>query len=104
MIAYAKDAVDAAKRNFQEDLDYSPDSIARLEAIVGRQHEEYSKGSKPTEEQLHTFCKMWGAYLGEVLRKRHGGEWSQPADGPFQGNGAEDNLNHCYQVAIQHQP
>jgi hypothetical protein len=67
-----------------------------------------------------------GAYLGEVLHKRHGGKWSKPADGLFRGNyfltvhetqlsppskvykrivdGAEDNLNHYYQVAIQRQP
>jgi hypothetical protein len=85
MTAYAKDAVDAAKRNFKEDLDYSEESIRLLEKIVGRQNEEYVKGPKPSEQQLQTFSKMWGAYLGEVVRRHHGGEWTTPSDGIFQG-------------------
>ena len=85
MTAYAKDAVDAAKRSFQEELDYSESSIRILEKIVGRQHDEYIQGNKPSDQQLDAFCKMWGAYLGEVMRRHHGGEWSTPSEGIFKG-------------------
>ncbi len=27
---------------------------------------------------------MWGAYLGEVIRRRYGGQWSTSADGILQ--------------------
>ena len=85
MEAYAKDAVDTAAKGFQVTLDYSPESVALLEEIVGRQHDEFAKGDKPSDEKLQTFCKVWGAYLGEVMRRQRGGEWSVPKDGPFQG-------------------
>jgi hypothetical protein len=85
MVGYAKDAVDAAKRNFQQDLDYSEESVRRLEEVVGRQHQDYVKGSKPSDRDLDTFCKIWGAYLGEVIRKHHGGEWNTPTDGVYKG-------------------
>lgn len=85
MEAYAMDAVDSAKRGFQKDLDYSIASIAVLEEIVGRQHDAIGAGDVPTEEQLSTFAMTWGAYLGETIRKAHGGEWSRPVEGVYAG-------------------
>lgn len=123
MGAYAKDAVDHARSNFGVTLDFSEGSVRVLEELVGRQHDEYAKGNTPDEEGLETFCKMWGAYLGEVIRKQHGGEWTVASEGPFAGaylltigdtqmsppskiykrivDGPEDNLEHYYQVMIQ---
>ena len=36
------------------------------------------------EEQLTQASKMWGAYVGEVIRRRYGGQWSTAADGVLQ--------------------
>jgi hypothetical protein len=85
MIAYAKGAVEAARRDFQLELDYSEESIQHVETIVGRRHEEHVRKSAAADGGLDMFCKQWGAYIGEVVRKHHGGDWLIPADGPFPG-------------------
>jgi hypothetical protein len=30
---------------------------------------------RPTEEQVMSFAKAFGSYIGEVYRRSHGGEW-----------------------------
>lgn len=122
MAAYALDAVDHP-RSLGVTLDFSEDSVRSLEELVGKQHDEYAKGNAPDDEVLGTFCKMWGAYLGEVMRKHHGGDWTLDTDGLFAGayvlaigdsrmsppakvhkrivNGPEDNLEHYYRAMIQ---
>lgn len=81
MGAYAKDAVDVAKRNFQIDLDFSEESIQQIEAIASRQFAVIVEGDGPSDRNLETFCKIWGAYIGEVFRRHHGGEWVVPQEG-----------------------
>lgn len=117
MTAYAKDAVDAAEKRGVE-LDYSEQSIGLVEQIAAHQHSEI--GSAPSDKTIDTFAKIWGAYVGEVMRRHHGGTWSTPDSGPFQGqyvltigsaqtspvakaynrltNGDEDNLDIYYKV------
>ena len=34
------------------------------------------EGSEEVEEQMVMMCKLWGGYLGEVVRRRWGGEWA----------------------------
>jgi hypothetical protein len=70
---YAAQAVDAA-REFGADLDYSEDSLKKLEDILSRMKQQYA--DNPTQDQLDERCKMWGSYLGEVVRRRFGGTWS----------------------------
>ena len=67
--AYAEEAV-AAARKFQSSLDYSENSVMELETILAR-----LAGEMPLNDMSET-CKMWGSYLGEVVRRRFGGEWS----------------------------
>src|SRR5579864_4391297 len=67
--AYAEQAVkEAMALNAQ--LDYSENSLLDLEDLLGRL-------SWPAEsEAMSENCKIWGSYLGEVVRRRFGGEWS----------------------------
>lgn len=44
MVAYAEDAVDFARRNFAVDLDYSNQSIERIENIAARLYDTKPKG------------------------------------------------------------
>jgi hypothetical protein len=67
--AYAEEAVVAA-RKFQSSLDYSENSLMELETILAR-----LAGEMPLDDMSET-CKIWGSYLGEVVRRRFGGEWS----------------------------
>jgi hypothetical protein len=67
--SYAESAVKAARR-FDVLLDYSEDSLTQLETILDRLAE------KLQSEGLEEACKMWGSYMGEVVRRRFGGEWT----------------------------
>jgi hypothetical protein len=120
--AFAQDAVADAKAQFNLTLDYSPASVEHLERIVAAKYEELQ--DKPVLPiQMETLSKVWGAYLGEVIRRQRGGKWSTAKTGPYAGlcilqsgedqicplakvykrltNGEEDNLFHYSQVILQ---
>ncbi len=65
MMAYAAEAVRVARVNHRVRLDYSPVSIAELDGILDEQ----------AAVDMGYQTKTWGGYLGEVMRKRWGGEW-----------------------------
>lgn len=74
--AYAQDAVDFAKRQFAISLDWSDSSISNVESALAEMHTLFlSTNPRPTEEQVMSFAKGFGSYLGEVYRRNHGGEW-----------------------------
>ncbi|MFO1061102.1 MAG: hypothetical protein U1E53_29560 [Dongiaceae bacterium] len=74
--AYALDAVDVARQNFGEKLDWSEGSIAKVEAMLAILHDSYvTAAQKPGDETVQTFAKMFGSYVGEVYRRHHGGTW-----------------------------
>src|SRR4051812_4773064 len=62
---YAAEAVEQARAQ-QVELDFSEASVARLEALL----------ANAPQENVDEASKMWGAYFGEVVRRRWGGEWS----------------------------
>jgi hypothetical protein len=67
--AYAQRAVSAAQA-MNEPLDFTEQSLIALEAILDR------LCRRPEAGDLNETCKLWGSYLGEVVRRRYGGEWS----------------------------
>ncbi len=89
MAEYAQDAVDTARDKFQIELDYSLDSIESLNIILQAQFDATPTGwqllyrRRPSKRKLRTWSKMWGGYMGEVIRRAWGGQWMEPADGPF---------------------
>jgi hypothetical protein len=120
--AYALDAVDLAARNFSVALDWSEASVRQVEQMLGRLHDEMAS-AQPPEDTVWTFAKAFGSYVGEVLRRHHGGEWGMVSMGGqlFPGlqqtggslcwpwgkahkrlvNGPEDNVWHYYSVLVQ---
>ncbi len=72
--AYAEKAI-ATAREFNAQLDYSENSLMEVEAILSQCAGRTSAGGPPSED-VGEMCKMWGSYLGEVVRRRFGGEWS----------------------------
>src|SRR5215472_16811966 len=68
--AYAEQAVQKA-REFNTQLDYSENSLMEVEVILAQLARQAPEGDAIGES-----CKMWGSYLGEVVRMRFGGEWS----------------------------
>jgi len=91
MAEYAQDAVETAHDKFQIDLDYTLESVDLLDVILEAQFAAMPTGwqllyrRRPSKRKLRTLSKMWGGYLGEVLRRQWGGQWMAPEDGPFKG-------------------
>src|SRR5215467_2076495 len=83
MEAYALDAVDHARSAKGVELDFSIESVRHVESILEMMYDSKPKGflSKlfsqgPSQQKIDTFSKMYGAYIGEVLRRCSGGEWT----------------------------
>jgi len=68
MEGYARAAADFAKAEFKQKLDFTSDSIDALDEILVR------VGESP-ELDLDFEVRLWGSYLGEVLRRRYAGAW-----------------------------
>lgn len=82
MEAYATDAVDAARANYRIELDYSPESIKTIEELLGKIYPQVRRGwfrklfrIGLSEADTDTICKMFGGYIGEVVRRKRGGVW-----------------------------
>jgi len=82
MESLARDAVSIAAREYKIDLDYAGGSLQQVESIMGILYERSPQGmfadlaAKPVDgAELERHCKLWGGYIGEVVRKRWGGEW-----------------------------
>lgn len=87
LVAQGHAAVKTAKLDWKESLDFSEDSLDAIERIMSKLHarsKQTAAGEGFTEEQLTQASKMWGAYVGEVIRRRYGGQWSTAADGVLQ--------------------
>lgn len=67
--AYADRAVTAAQA-MNTPLDFTEHSLIVLEQILDGLCRRAEGGD------LNESCKMWGSYLGEVMRRHYGGEWS----------------------------
>lgn len=68
MRAAADEAVRLAAEEAGMVLDYSPESIARLETVLAAR-------TPVPEGDLENETRVWGAYLGEVFRRRYPAEW-----------------------------
>lgn len=72
--SYAEQAV-AAARERKAQLDFSENSVMEVETILAEISREMQ--AKPSSgDDLSEVCKMWGSYLGEVVRRRFGGDWT----------------------------
>ena len=84
LVAQSQSAVHAARLKWNESLDFTADSLEAVERILGKIHNagRYgSGGAAPSEEELVASSKMWGTYIGEVIRRHYGGQWSPSEDG-----------------------
>ncbi|HLI02781.1 MAG TPA: hypothetical protein VKU93_00810 [Terracidiphilus sp.] len=68
MEGYARAAAEVAQSQFRRTLDFSAESVDRLDEIVAM------VGDSP-EVDLEFEVRLWGSYLGELLRRRYAGSW-----------------------------
>jgi hypothetical protein len=74
VLSYADQAV-ALAREFHAQLDYSEHSVMEVETILAGLAQDMP-ASKPSDDDVSEICKVWGSYLGEVVRRRFGGQWT----------------------------
>jgi hypothetical protein len=68
MEGYAKAAAELGRSEFGQKLDFSSESIDGLDEIL------VLVGESP-ELDVDFEVRLWGSYLGEVLRRRYAGTW-----------------------------
>lgn len=68
MEGYARAAAELARSEFGQTLDFTSESIDSLDDILVR------VGESP-ELDMDFEVRLWGSYLGEVLRRRYAGSW-----------------------------
>ena len=68
MEGYARAAAELGRDQFAQKLDFSSESIDGLDEVLVR------VGESP-ELDLDFEVRLWGSYLGEVLRRRYAGLW-----------------------------
>jgi hypothetical protein len=57
-------------------LDFSDESIDEVEKLLAECHEEFKESE--SEDGFHGLALMFGAYIGEVIRKKgFGGAWAR---------------------------
>jgi hypothetical protein len=71
--AHAQLAVDAARNVDRVALDYSPQSLAEVDRIIGKFHAQ-----KMRADQIGETVFSFGCYVGEVLVRNLGGTWKNP--------------------------
>jgi len=82
VVGQAQMAVKTAKMASDESLDFSAESLDALERILSALHTRHK--TQPSDESVAIDSQVWGAYLGEVIRRRFGGQWSIAPDGRHQ--------------------
>jgi hypothetical protein len=70
----AQDAVKWAAEK-KVTLDYTPESVERVEGLLAELHEKRAAGHLP-DDQVTRAAVRYGAYVGEVLRRMHNGSWA----------------------------
>jgi hypothetical protein len=82
MRACAEWAVEYARSVFEIELDYSEASLMQIEQMFSVLYKDLSRGwlarwlrPGPTEQEVRQVALLLGAYIGEVIRRHHGGHW-----------------------------
>jgi hypothetical protein len=72
IVAQSQQAIKAAKLTFDESLDFTSESLEGVERIMTKLQKQEPK---LTDEQITELSKLWGVYVGEVIRRYYGGQW-----------------------------
>lgn len=68
MEGYAKAAAETARSDYRQSLDFSAESIDVLDELI------VMVGESP-EHDVDFEVRLWGSYLGEIIRQRYNGAW-----------------------------
>ena len=76
MFRFAEQAVIDTWENHRTVLDYSPESVEIVEVILDNLAEVIS-ARQFSDKDIRAEALILGAYLGEVIRREHGGTWAE---------------------------
>lgn len=79
IVAQSQAAVRTGKLTFNEALDFSGESLEGVERIMNKLHKQTKEAPADqtlTDAQITELSKLWGIYVGEVIRRTYGGQWS----------------------------
>ena len=77
LVAQSQAAVQAGRLTWGEQLDFTPDSLDAIERMLSKLHNTFKYTSSGlNDEQLAAAAKLWGVYIGEVIRRFYGGQWA----------------------------
>ena len=78
-------AVKSARERFSQELDYSDQSITRLENITTQIYWGFSNREKNARQDglVYNTAVIWGSYLGEFMRLKWGGTWVLKGSDPL---------------------
>ena len=79
IVAQSQAAIKAGKLKHSESLDFSSESLEGVERIMTSLHKQAKDApadQKLTDEQITELSRLWGIYVGEVIRRYYGGQWS----------------------------
>jgi len=77
----AKDAISAAKSEFNITLDESVESVALVDDVLLSFIDKYHDQALE-DEAVFTICNIFGAYVGEILKDVLGGTWIYDQSNP----------------------
>ena len=96
MQANALEAQKFSCKHLVLELDFSEASIAELEDTVDAV--EYAIQGGKSDENVEMLSRIWGAYIGEALRKQCGGQWVSQDNGRVAFKGASATVYPQEQV------
>ncbi|MFT4940219.1 MAG: hypothetical protein ACI88A_003271 [Paraglaciecola sp.] len=71
----AQNAIETTMEEFGVSLDGSEKSVELIDDVILSWLDKY-KDQALEENAVFTICNIYGAYLGEIFRKKVGGNWS----------------------------
>ena len=74
MVDSANNAVSTTLSEFNFELDGSVDSISDVDDVILSWIDKY-KDRALEDSSVFTICNIYGAYIGEIFRKKVGGHW-----------------------------
>jgi hypothetical protein len=80
LVSLSAQAVERARSGYGVSLDYSPDSVKEVEKLLATKY-ELQKAHPMTESEIADAAHLWGAYIGEVMKRGRPAHWSRDSAG-----------------------
>ncbi len=78
MEADALEAMKLVRKHFVVEFDFSAESVRALENLFD--DVDFALPGGKTQENIERLTRVWGAYLGEVIRRQRDGQWVESAE------------------------